>query len=159
CRLGRFREDLYYRLNVVKMSLPPLRERREDIPLLAQHFLETFSQKYHRPGVQFTPEVTARLAACQWPGNIRELKNCVERAVILARGPVIGLDVLSERLRGETLQPAASRLPVGLSLAEVEKEMIRQTMEQTGGHRKRTAQILGISERDLYYKLKRHHLK
>jgi DNA-binding NtrC family response regulator len=156
---GRFREDLFYRLNVVRMSLPPLRERWEDIKPLAQHFLDTFSSKYHKLDLKFSSEVYERLVHYQWPGNIRELKNCIERAVILAREPVIGLDLLPERLQGESSLPAEKGVSVGLSLADMEKEMIRQTLEHTGGHRKRTAEILGISERDLYYKLKKYHLK
>lgn len=156
---GRFREDLFYRLNVVRMSLPPLRERREDVQLLAQHFLDTFSVKYHKSDLQFTPEMSARFADYHWPGNIRELKNCIERAVILAKDPIIGLDLLPERLQQESSLSDVFGLSAGLSLAEVEKEMIRQTLEHTGGHRKRTAQMLGISERDLYYKLKKYQLK
>ncbi len=156
---GRFREDLFYRLNVVRMSVPSLRERREDIQLLAQHFLDTFRAKYHRPDLEFAPEVKARFADYSWPGNIRELRNCVERVVILARGSAIGLDSLPEGLQRKPPLPEVSGISVGLSLGEVEKEMIRQTLESTGGHRKRTAQILGISERDLYYKLKKFQLK
>jgi DNA-binding NtrC family response regulator len=155
----RFREDLFYRLNVVRMSVPSLRERREDIQLLAQHFLDTFGAKYHRTDLEFAPEVKARFADYSWPGNIRELRNCIERAVILARGSAIGLDSLPESLQRKPSLPEVSGISVGLSLVEVEKEMIRQTLEHTGGHRKRTAQILGISERDLYYKLKKYQLK
>jgi two-component system response regulator AtoC len=158
-REGRFREDLFYRLNVVRMSLPPLRERREDIKPLAQHFLDTFSAKYHKSDLKFTSELNDRLTHYQWPGNIRELKNCIERAVILAREQVIGLDLLPERVQRESDLPTTPGVSVGRSLAEMEKEMIRQTLEQTGGHRKRTAEILGISERDLYYKLKKYQLK
>jgi DNA-binding NtrC family response regulator len=155
----RFREDLFYRLNVVRMNVPSLRERREDIQLLAQHFLDTFGAKYHRPDLEFVPEVKARFADYSWPGNIRELRNCIERAVILARGSAIGLDSLPQSLQRKPSLPEVSGISVGLSLVEVEKEMIRQTLEHTGGHRKRTAQILGISERDLYYKLKKYQLK
>jgi DNA-binding NtrC family response regulator len=158
-REGRFREDLFYRLNVVRMNLPALRERREDIELLAQHFLDTFSAKYHKCHLQFSPEVSARLGAYDWPGNIRELKNCVERAVILARGPVIDVDLLPERLQQEPSDLLTGGVSVGFSLADMEKEMIRRALEHTEGHRKRTAEILGISERDLYYKLKKYQLK
>jgi DNA-binding NtrC family response regulator len=156
---GEFREDLYYRLNVVRMSLPPLRERREDIQLLIQHFLETCGAKYHKPNLQVADEVKARLAEYPWPGNIRELKNCIERAVILSSGSVIGLELLSERFQQESPRAAASRLNMGVSLADMEKELIRQTLKTTGGHRRRTAQTLGISERDLYYKLKKYQLE
>jgi DNA-binding NtrC family response regulator len=158
-REGRFREDLFYRLNVVRMSLPPLRERREDIKPLAQHFLDTFSTKYHKSNLKFASELNERLTHYQWPGNIRELKNCIERAVILAREQLIGLDLLPERLQLESDLATKAEVSVGLSLAEMEREMIRQTLEHTGGHRKRTAEILGISERDLYYKLKKYELK
>jgi DNA-binding NtrC family response regulator len=158
-REGRFREDLFYRLNVVRMSLPPLRERREDIKPLAQHFLDTFSTKYHKSNLKLASELNERLTHYQWPGNIRELKNCIERAVILAREQVIGLELLPERLQQQSDWPTRAGVSVGLSLAEMEREMIRQTLEHTGGHRKRTAEILGISERDLYYKLKKYELK
>ena len=158
-REGRFREDLFYRLNVVRMNLPPLRERREDIELLAQHFLDTFSVKYHKSDLRFSPGVTARFGAYDWPGNIRELKNCVERAVILARGPVIDLDLLPERLQQEPSDLLTGGVSVEFSLAEMEKEIIRRALEHTEGHRKRTAEILGISQRDLYYKLKKYQLK
>ena len=156
---GKFREDLFYRLNVVRMNLPPLRERREDIKVLAQHFLDNFLAKYHRSDLKFDSEVSARFADYEWPGNIRELKNCIERAVILAREPVIGMDLLPERLLRESDLPTRAGISVGLSLADMEREMIRQTLEHTGGHRRRTAEILGISERDLYYKLKKYQLK
>jgi DNA-binding NtrC family response regulator len=156
---GKFREDLFYRLNVVRMNLPSLRERQEDIKPLAQHFLDIFSNKYHKADLRFSSELYERFAHYQWPGNIRELKNCIERAVILAREPIIGLDLLPERLQGESNVPTGVGISVGLSLAEMEREVIRQTLEHTGGHRKRTAEILGISERDLYYKLKKYQLK
>jgi DNA-binding NtrC family response regulator len=159
CAQGRFREDLYYRLNVVRITLPPLRERREDIGLLVQHFLDTFSEKYHKPGLRISPEVSARFAQYAWPGNIRELKNCIERGVILARTPIIGLDLLPEALRQRLPLRADSQVPAGLTLEEVEREMIRQTLERTAGHRKKAAQLLGISERDLYYKLRKYHLR
>jgi len=158
-REGRFREDLFYRLNVVRMSLPPLRDRREDIQPLAQHFLDTFSSKYHKSDLKFASELTERLTHYEWPGNIRELKNCIERAVILTREQVIGLELLPQRIQQESDLPTRTAVSVGLSLAEMEREMIRQTLEHTGGHRKRTAEILGISERDLYYKLKKYQLK
>ena len=156
---GKFREDLFYRLNVVRMNLPSLRARREDIKVLSQHFLDTFSAKYHKPNLKFAPAVSARFADYEWPGNIRELKNCIERAVILARESVIGLDLLPEGLQRESDLPTGAGISVGLSLADMEREMIRQTLEHTGGHRRRTAEILGISERDLYYKLKKYQLK
>jgi DNA-binding NtrC family response regulator len=159
CAQGRFREDLYYRLNVVRIALPPLRERREDLSLLVRHFLDTLSEKYHKPGLRISPEVNAKLAEYPWPGNIRELKNCIERGVILARTPVIGLDLLPEALRQGPAVCGDARVPAGLTLEEVEKETIRQTLERTAGHRKKAAQLLGISERDLYYKLRKYDLR
>jgi DNA-binding NtrC family response regulator len=156
---GRFREDLYYRLNVVRMSLPALRERKEDIELLARHFLDVLGAKYHKNDLEFSVEVIDRFISYPWPGNIRELKNCVERAAILARDNIIDLELLPERVQQQEPASAGMGLSVGLSLAEMEKEMIRQTLDQTDGHRKRTAEILGISVRDLYYKLKKYKLK
>ena len=95
---GRFREDLYYRLNVISLCLPPLRERKEDIPLLVEHFLKKFGEENGRPGLQFSAEAMKALMDYYWPGNVRELENAVERGVVLASGPTLGLDLLPEQL-------------------------------------------------------------
>ncbi|WP_084055843.1 sigma-54-dependent transcriptional regulator [Desulfacinum hydrothermale] len=163
CRQGQFREDLYYRLNVVSITLPPLRERKEDVPVLAVHFLEEFKEKYRRPELVFDPGVLEDLKAYSWPGNIRELRNAVERAAVLCRGNKITrrffpflADVSGPPgPSSETVQEPAG-YPAPWTLAQVEKAHIARALEFHGGHRRKTAKSLGISERDLYYKIKRY---
>ncbi len=154
---GRFRTDLYYRLNVVAVEVPPLRERREDIPLLAEFFLRRYAEKNNRMIKGFTPRTLDTLMRYGWPGNVRELENLVERAVILVRGEMITPDELPDVLKEEEGEgePSAPKAP-GRSLKEVEKEMILRTLEETGGNRTRAAQILGISRRTLQLKLKEY---
>jgi two-component system response regulator HydG len=156
---GRFREDLYYRLNVVTLNMPPLRERREDIPLLAQHFLEIFSEKNRKQIKGFTPQAMDRLLKYDWPGNVRELMNGAERAVVLSRSeyldeeelPIILRDVPSS---GEIL--AKDAIPVDMPLDEVEKATVLKTLELTGGNKSEAARRLGITRRTLHKKLKNY---
>jgi len=156
---GRFREDLYYRLNVVTLPIPPLRERREDILLLADHFLKKYAEKNKRLIKGFAPRTTDFLMRYSWPGNVRELENAVERAVILARGDMITPEDLPDSIRGSNPEDEPAAPPSfhrGKSLKEMEKEMILQTLEDTDGNRTRTAEILGISRRTLQMKLKEY---
>ncbi|MCF8029204.1 MAG: sigma-54 dependent transcriptional regulator [Desulfobacteraceae bacterium] len=159
---GEFREDLYYRLNVVSVTIPPLRERREDLPLLADHFLKIYAEKNRRIIKGFSPRAMDLMMRYQWPGNVRELENAVERAVILARGEVVTLDELPQSIRAldtGAAEPAADGASVaGRSLKEMEKDMILRTLEQTGGNRTRAADILGISRRTLQLKLKKYDI-
>jgi two-component system response regulator HydG len=155
---GRFREDLYYRLNVVTVDVPPIRQRREDIPLLADFFLKQYAEKNRRLIKGFTPRATDLLMRYDWPGNVRELENIIERAVIMARGEVItplefpnDLQKLDEELKTSHID-----LSPGRSLKEVEKDMILRTLEETGGNRTHAARILGISRRTLQLKLKEY---
>jgi len=154
---GTFREDLYYRLNVVNIHIPPLRERKEDIPLLASAFLREFAQENAKPleGI----DAKARLAMYNypWPGNVRQLRNSIESAVVLAKGTLITLDDLPPNLRGETGGDLL-RLPVGASLADVEKEVIRSTLAREGGNKSRTAEILGIGRKTLHRKIEEYGL-
>jgi two-component system response regulator HydG len=155
-REGRFREDLYYRLNVVPLTVPPLRERREDIPLLADHFLAVFREKNKKPLKAISGKALDLLVRYDWPGNVRELENCIERAVILARDEVIVPADLPPQVH---VQPpdtggAALALPYGTTLDEMEKALILKTLDETGGNRTRTAEILGINRRTLQNKLK-----
>ncbi len=148
-RAGRFREDLYYRLNVVSIALPPLRERPGDIPVLIQHFLRKLEQETGRPVPRFAPETLELLAAYPWPGNVRELENVVERAVLLSNQSVIGPDALPARL----LDPVAAEgaLPTGLPALEVMIERyVARVLEHTAGNQTRAAGILGISRRTLH---------
>jgi two-component system response regulator HydG len=155
---GRFREDLYYRINVVSLQVPPLRERREDIPLLADFFLKRYAQKNNRAIHGFTPRAVDLLMRYDWPGNVRELENVVERAVIMTRGNmVVPLDFpdMLKKLDAEWKGTTVDLTP-GRSLKEVEKDMILHTLEETGGNRTHAAKILGISRRTLQLKLKEY---
>jgi len=152
----QFREDLYYRLNVVTITVPPLRERLQDIPLLAEHFLGQYSAKNHRTFKGIVPQAMDILLRYSWPGNVRELENVIERAVIIARGDRIESEhfpsTISDQESSASGYPPI--LPSGRSLKEVEREMILQTLDDMGGNRTQTAKILGISRRTLQLKLK-----
>ncbi len=158
---GRFREDLYYRLNVVSLRIPPLRERREDVPFLADHFLKIYAEKNHRLIKGFTPRARDLMMRYSWPGNIRELENAIERAVILTRGEVITLEHLPETIRSLNGEKGEEGIDIaaGQTIREMEKQMILRTLDETGGNRTRTADILGISRRTLQLKLKRYGIK
>lgn len=153
---GRFREDLYYRLNVVPVELPPLRERPEDIPLLAEHFNRELVKRLGTPPKTFSEEAIEALLVGLWKGNIRELKNVVERAAVLSRSPILDVNglFLSERFGPSEKGEAPKRPAKGLRAAE--KELILQTLEEAGGNRTQTARILGISVRTLRNKLKEY---
>ncbi|MBI2358742.1 MAG: sigma-54-dependent Fis family transcriptional regulator [Deltaproteobacteria bacterium] len=154
---GRFREDLYYRLNVVTIVLPSLRERRQDLPLLIDHFLARFAEKNGKKIRGFTPEAREALLRYDYPGNVRELENLIERAVVLTRDEVIGKDDLP--LLVQEPQVADSRetnLPA--TVDAVERQMIREALAQADGVQTRAAELLGISERALRYKLKKYGL-
>ena len=155
---GRFREDLYYRLNVVMIKVPPLRNRSADIPLLADYFLKRYAEKNHRSLKGFHPRAMDLLLRHAWPGNVRELENVIERAVIMARGDMVGPEHFPITLQNHDSEEPA-REPVlasGRSLKEVEKEMILKTLADMGGNRTRTAEMLGISRRTLQLKLKEY---
>jgi two-component system response regulator HydG len=157
-REGRFREDLYYRLNVVTVDVPPLRHRREDIPLLADFFLKPYAKKNRRVINGFTPRATDLLMRYDWPGNVRELENVIERAVIMARGEMITPLEFPIDLQNldEDLKESRIDLTPGRSLKEVEKVVILRTLEEVGGNRTHAARILGISRRTLQLKLKEY---
>ncbi len=158
-RQGTFREDLYYRLNVFPLHLPPLRERKEDIPPLVEYFLQQFQTKHQRPVKGFTPKAFDCLVRYAWPGNIRELKNTIERALILTRGEYITPAELPPSL--QSAEEASSESPAlrpGISIKELERELIRKTLETTRGNRTLAAEMLGITRATLYNKLKEYHL-
>ncbi|SMC82638.1 two-component system, NtrC family, response regulator HydG [Desulfocicer vacuolatum DSM 3385] len=154
----RFREDLFYRLNVVSISLPPLCSRKEDIPLLTRFFIEKYSKVNQRHITGCTDSVKALLEQYSWPGNIRELENVMERAVILTRGPMITPEDLPVSIFPKIQEKKTSSFmaPREISLKEMEKKMILKTLEETGGNRTRTSDILGISRRTLQLKLKKY---
>jgi two-component system response regulator HydG len=153
---GRFREDLYYRLNVVTLDVPPMRERREDIPNLADFFLKQYAKKNHRLIQGYTPRATDLLMRYDWPGNVRELENIIERAVIMSRGEVITPLEFPNDIQDldQGLKDSQINLTPGRSLKEVEKAMILRTLEETGGNRTHAARILGITRRTLQLRLK-----
>jgi DNA-binding NtrC family response regulator len=154
---GSFREDLYYRLNVVNIHIPPLRERKEDIPLLVAAFLKEFIQENGRQIEGIDAKARLALYNYSWPGNVRQLRNSIESAVVLSKGTTITLDDLPPNIRGDS-GTNSLRLPVGASLAEVEKEVIRSTLAREGGNKSRTAEILGIGRKTLHRKIEEYGL-
>jgi two-component system response regulator HydG len=166
-RERRFREDLYYRLNVITLIAPPLRDRREDIPYLAQHFLRIYAAKNNRALEGLSEDAIRCLEAHAWPGNVRELENVIERAVILARGPVIDVKDLPETIAKNlsilVVRPAPTeedgetylRVRVGTPLAEVEQRLLDETLRLTGNNKAEAARLLGIDPKTVFRKLKR----
>lgn len=155
----QFREDLYFRINGMTIHLPPLRERREDIPLLLHYFVKQAAEKYHKEIEGFTPEAQQILMSYGWPGNVRQLRNMVERMVVLSTGPHIGVETLPPEIRpagGEVL--GGMNNLVGISIEQAEKELIRNTLKLVNGNREQAAKILGIGERTLYRKIKEYDL-
>jgi len=162
-REGKFRDDLYYRLRVVEIWLPPLRERKGDVPLLAMHFLREIAAAYGKPVKDFTAEAMEALIQYDWPANVRELRNAVERAVALCRGDRITPADLPPEVRGATAGPAPARAEAvltrnDLTLREAEKQLIMRALRETGGNRKLAAQKVGISRRTLHRKLREYGL-
>jgi DNA-binding NtrC family response regulator len=165
-REGRFRADLFYRLNVVALYVPPLRERPEDIPDLIDYFLEIYRQRFNRPRLELSDEARRRLISFAWPGNVRELRNCLERATALSTGDLIEADQVlpspsggqGDSSGGLLEQAPASAAPQGppATLDELERQHILRVLNQTGGNRERAAAILGISARTLYRKLREY---
>jgi two-component system, NtrC family, response regulator HydG len=154
----RFREDLYYRLNVVTLKVPPLKDRKDDIPLLAQHFLKSFSEKNQKTIKGFTPQAMDRLIRYNWPGNVRELMNAVERGVVLTRNDYIDEMDIPFVKDNETESRAlpAKVDPSNISLEEVEKSTILRTLESANGNKSEAARRLGITRRTLHKKLKKY---
>jgi DNA-binding NtrC family response regulator len=169
---GKMREDLYYRLNVIPLRVPPLRERRDDIPLLAQHFIRWAQSRHGREPKQIAGAAMRALCDYSWPGNVRQLKNCMERLVVTVEGTTIHLDDLPNEMRAvrhkpavefgpasivETAKPEVQ--PLEIAVAEVEKATILAALEECNHHRERTANLLGVSVRTLHYKMNRYSLQ
>jgi two-component system NtrC family response regulator/two-component system response regulator HydG len=156
-REGKFREDLYYRLNVIEIVIPPLKTRNQDIPLLVDFFLHKFAQANAKEITGLTEEALAALMSYAWPGNVRELEHAIERAVILAREPVIDLSLFPTLPRLEPVTRKAAGLVIpGASLADIERDAIQRTLEAVGGSTARAADILQISPRTIQYKMKQY---
>jgi DNA-binding NtrC family response regulator len=161
---GRFREDLFYRLHVISVQLPPLRERKDDVPLLAQHFLQKYGEENQKTDLELAPEALDLLMDYNWPGNVRELENVIERAVVLSHGRRIGADLIPEHVRRLTMFqiPRFVVPPEGISFKEVvadlEKRLIESTLEAAGGVQKRAAELLQIKPTTLNEMIKRHNI-
>ncbi len=154
---GKFRADLYYRLNVIPVRIPPLRERKDDIPLLVDHFLKLYCEGVGRSQKSICPEAFEVLMRYDWPGNVRELENALERAVILEEGRVIAAEDLPERLRRSPTERQGSVVSASnLTLEELEREYLLKVLDEAGWHKKRAAAILGINASTLYRKLQRY---
>ena len=158
-REGKFREDLYYRLNVVPLHMPPLRERPEDIPLLVDVFIREFCEANNREPIQMHPKAMAQLQDYHWPGNVRQLRNVIEGLVVMTPGREITAQSLPEEIRREEPARGHVTLRVGSSLSDAEREMIRATLSEQRGNRAKTAKTLGIGRKTLYRKLEAYGIE
>ena len=161
---GSFREDLFYRLNVVQVELPALRERRDDIPLLAEHFVRKFGERLGIGEMAIARDAMKALIDFRWPGNVRELENTIERAMVLADGDQIDLGALPDKVvNADPTERSLAFLDDELSIKKatraIERELIRRALEKTGGNRTRAAELLEISHRALLYKIKEYGLR
>ncbi|MDQ3745135.1 MAG: sigma-54 dependent transcriptional regulator [Acidobacteriota bacterium] len=154
-REGVLRKDLYFRISTIKIEVPPLRERPDDLALLAEHFLERYSVKYKKPVKRISAETFALLARHDWPGNVRELESVVERALLFSQGEELTPDTLPPHLQGRQAQQFRCVIPPYMTLEEVEREAVEQTLERTGGNIKKAAEILNLHRPTLYRMLKR----
>jgi len=160
-REGRLREDLYYRLNVVPLRLPPLRERGGDLPMLVDHFLLRHARRHGRAAPRLEPKALARLERYDWPGNIRELENVLERLVVLARSDSIAETDLPEEIRSDLPRYGGLRLELpagGISLEEVERGLLEEALRRSGGNQSQAARFLGITRQTLLYRMKKFEL-
>jgi two-component system response regulator HydG len=155
-KAAKFREDLYYRIKVIVIRLPALRERPEDIPALAEHFVKVASERNRRKVSGLTPAALERLQIYAWPGNVRELENVVEQAVVLCRGETVDVADLPEEITGDRGPQDVLRIPVGNTLAEAERELILETLRKANGNKTQAAKMLGIGVRTLYRKLEEY---
>jgi len=159
-RDGKFREDLYYRLKVVTIDLPPLRERRADIPSMIRAFIDRFSKKYGKEGVQITKAARNLLIKYRWPGNVRELMNCIESMVAVTPRDTLDTDDIPVYIRRVALPPPpATPKLAGVNLEDMEKELIKNALDEADGNREEAAKLLGIGERTLYRKLNKYGLR
>ncbi len=162
---GKFREDLFYRLNVITITLPPLRARKDDIPILVQHFLRKYGEENRREGLELAPEALDLLTEYDWPGNVRELENVIERAVVLSSGPRIGVDLIPDHVRRAPSfhMPQFVVPPEGISFKDVitdfEKRLIESTLEAAGGVQKRAAELLHVKPTTLNEMIKRYDIR
>lgn len=160
---GSFREDLYYRLNVLPIHIPPLRERKEDIPLLTEHFLQGFNKEMSKQVERLSPETVQALSDYSWPGNVRELENTIERAMVLETSHELTVEHLPDTIKNQEVNPAikaaANELSIKKMMTIMEQELIKKALEKTNGNRTWAAKLLEISHRALLYKIKRYGLE
>jgi DNA-binding NtrC family response regulator len=162
---GKFREDLFYRLHVISIQLPPLRDRKDDIPLLSHHFLEKYGDENRKRDLEITPDALDLLTEYDWPGNVRELENVIERAVVLTAGPRIGVELIPDHVRKAPnfQMPQFVVPPEGISFKDVitdfEKRLIESTLEAAGGVQKRAAELLHIKPTTLNEMIKRYEIR
>src|SRR6188472_3777095 len=162
---GKFREDLFYRLHVISIQLPPLRDRKDDVPLLVHHFLEKYGEENRKTGLELTPDALDLLTEYDWPGNVRELENVIERAVVLTSGPRIGVELIPDHVRKAPnfQMPQFVVPPEGISFKDVitdfEKKLIESTLEAAGGVQKRAAELLHIKPTTLNEMIKRYEIR
>jgi transcriptional regulator with PAS, ATPase and Fis domain len=155
---GKLREDLYYRLNVVPIALPPLRERQDDVPLLAHHFLAEFNRKHQTDIAGISDDAANRLRAYSWPGNVRELRNVIERAVVLAKDKWIGESSLPGYIRSGSPSKTLVFAVGSTTVADAERELIVRTLEQAGNNKAEAARQLGVDVKTIYNKLKAYNI-
>ncbi|MFN7182189.1 MAG: sigma-54 interaction domain-containing protein [Planctomycetota bacterium] len=156
---GKFREDLYFRLNVIRIYIPPLRERIGDIQILADYFSKDFSYRYNKPIQYITREALALLEKYSWPGNVRELKNCIEYMVAITTDNILGADDVPDYIKQAPAENENLPALTGISLAQMEKTLIINTLKNVNGNRALAAKILGISERTLYRKIHEYKIE
>jgi DNA-binding NtrC family response regulator len=162
---GKFREDLFYRLHVISIQLPPLRDRKDDIPLLSHHFLGKYGDENRKTGLEISPDALDLMTDYDWPGNVRELENVIERAVVLTSGPRIGIELIPDHVRkAPNFQvPQFVVPPEGISFKDVttdfEKRLIESTLEAAGGVQKRAAELLHIKPTTLNEMIKRFEIR
>jgi len=159
---GTFREDLYYRLNVVSIKIPPLRERKEDILPMIENFVEKYSKENNKEKIEISKEAVDVLMKYNYPGNVRELENIIERAVVLTRGKIITMDDLPMNIRGfkeEKAIPALSGGSLTEQVEALEKQLIFDALQESGGNQTLAGKLLGLTERNLRYKLKKYNIK
>jgi two-component system, NtrC family, response regulator HydG len=156
----KFREDLYYRLHVINIQIPPLRDRKEDIPLLAYHFLQMYCRKNDKKITDFSKEALDVLTNYAWPGNVRELENTIERAVVLTRGNQITIDVVPDEILScaqenpnIAIDERSINIPIGMPLKEIERRVMEATLRQSKGDKNIASKLLGISTRTIYRRL------
>jgi two-component system, NtrC family, response regulator AtoC len=157
---GRFREDLYYRLNVMQIALPPLRERASDVPLLASHYIDVFNREFRKNVRGASPEAMELLQRYRWPGNVRELRNAIERAMLLADGPWLTPDLLPVAAGSASAVRTAMELPEeGVNLETLERELVVQALRRTGGNQTRAATLLGLNRDQIRYRIEKFGLE